>query len=230
MKGFNSNISSLFSSLGTSSPINFSDYAAIKNGSYGKLAKAYYAKQKDTDTVEKTSSKVSTKAKAKTDVDTTGLSKMKKDADSLKSAAETLNDNNLWKKTDGKADMEKIASAVSDFAKEYNDTINQVSKVSSKEVAQSAKYMTSMTGTMSNALSKIGISVGNDGKLSVDEDALKKSDVNKIQALFSGNNSYGMQIAKDANEISKATVMNTGTYAEDGSLTSTLSGLFNSWV
>ncbi len=43
----NSNITTLFSSLNNSGSYSFSltDYASIKNGSYGKLLKAYYAKQ-----------------------------------------------------------------------------------------------------------------------------------------------------------------------------------------
>ena len=54
INGYDSNsISALFSSLGTTKTnnttsnglmgINLSDYASIKNGSYGKLMKSYYA-------------------------------------------------------------------------------------------------------------------------------------------------------------------------------------------
>ena len=62
-----------------------SDYAAIKNGSYGKLMKAYYAKQD----AEKLSGKGDTSQK---------LTLMKTSADSLKKSADALNDASLWEK------------------------------------------------------------------------------------------------------------------------------------
>ena len=66
INGYDPNtMSSLFSSMGaggTSSTasnglygINLSDYASIKNGSYGKLMKSYYALDEDKDVKDKKS-------------------------------------------------------------------------------------------------------------------------------------------------------------------------------
>lgn len=231
MRGFNFNISSLFSNLGSGNAFgsfNFSDYASIKNGSYGKLVKSYYAEQKKTPGNDKTTTTKPTK-KEET-VDKTGLTQMKKEADGLKSAAEALNKEDLWKQTDGKYDMDKIVGAVKTFASEYNDTITQASKVNSKDVAQDVRYMSSMTNTMSKALSKIGVTVGTDGKLSVNEDEMKKANVSSIKSLFSGSVSYGSQIADRASEISRDTVMNSSIYGSNGTLSSSLSNMFNKWI
>ena len=57
MRGFNFNISSMFGGFGSNNSLgsfNFSDYASIKNGSYGKLMKSYYAEQKKSTRAEKT--------------------------------------------------------------------------------------------------------------------------------------------------------------------------------
>lgn len=62
-----------------------SDYVAIKNGSYGKLVKAYYAKQD----AEKAAGTGDTSQK---------LTLMKTSADSLKKSADALNDGSLWEK------------------------------------------------------------------------------------------------------------------------------------
>lgn len=126
--------------------------------------------------------------------------------------------------------MDKIVSTVKSFANEYNDTVTQASKVNSKDIAQDVRYMSSMTSTMSKALSKIGVTVGTDGKLSVNEDELKKANVSSIKSLFSGSASYGSQIADKASEISRDTVMNSSIYGSNGTLSSSLSSMFNKWI
>ena len=97
---YNSNVdfSALFSGMSDSSSIGntnmLSDYAAIKNGSYGKLMKAYYAKQD----AEKLSGKGDTSQK---------LTLMKTSADSLTKSADALNDSSLWEKKKIKRKMKK---------------------------------------------------------------------------------------------------------------------------
>ena len=129
---YNSNVdfSALFSGTSDSSSIGntnmLSDYAAIKNGSYGKLMKAYYAKQD----AEKLSGKGDTSQK---------LTLMKTSADSLKKSADALNDSSLWekkkiKKKDEKTgeeievedyDWDKITKAVKSFVEDYNDVVKE---------------------------------------------------------------------------------------------------------
>ena len=235
MRGFNFNISSMFGGFGSNNSLgsfNFSDYASIKNGSYGKLMKSYYAEQKKSTRAEKTDKDTSSKINRKKEaaIDKTGLTQMKKEADGLKTAAEALNEDALWKQTDGKYDMDKIVSAVKTFANEYNDTLNQAAKVNSKDIAQDVRYMNSMTNTMSKALSKIGVTVGTDGKLSVNEDELKKANVTSIKSLFAGSVSYGYQISDRASEIARDTVMSSSVYSSNGALSSSLSNMFNKWI
>lgn len=231
MRGFNFNISSFFGGAGSNSgfgSFNFSDYASIKNGSYGKLMRSYYSEQKKASTPDKTTS---TKPGKKETVDNTGLSQMKKETDGLKTAAEALSKDELWKKNDdGTYDMDKIASAVKDFAKEYNDVVDQSAKVNSREISQSAYYMKSMTNTMSKALAKVGVTIGTDGKMTVNEDTLKKANVASIKSLFSGYGSYGAQTGDRAGEMSREAVMSSSVYGKNGSLSSSLSNMFNKWI
>lgn len=62
-----------------------SDYASIKNGSYGKLLKAYYAKQ------DAENASMSGDSAQK-------LTLMRLSADSLKKSADALNNSSLWEK------------------------------------------------------------------------------------------------------------------------------------
>ena len=102
---YNSNVdfSALFSGTLDSSSVGntnmLSDYAAIKNGSYGKLMKAYYAKQD----AEKLSGKGDTSQK---------LTLMKTSADSLKKSADALNDSSLWEKKKIKKKDEKTGEEI----------------------------------------------------------------------------------------------------------------------
>ena len=234
MAGFN--WGSLFG-IGSNSPsggffssFNFSDYASIKNGSYMKLTKSYYAKNKEE--TSKTTDKTEDKKKGtKIDTkDTTGLSKMKKESDALATSVKALNNDDLWAFKDGKYDMDKIADAVKTFVTEYNDTVAQSSKVNNSDVSKQVSNMQSMTNVMSKTLSKIGITAGADGKLTLNEDTLKGANVKDIKSLFDGSQSYASQIQKYANDAAKAAVNGASIYSANGTLTSSLQGMFNNWV
>lgn len=219
--GTNSNNSSLFGG------INFNDYSLIKKGGYKKLMKSYYDDQSGKTTHKNNSVIANKKEQA---VDKTGLTQMKKESDGLKSAVEALNKDELWKQANGEYDMEKITGAVKSFVNEYNDVIRQSSKVNSKEISQTMRYMSSMTNTMSKALSKIGVELGVDGKLSINEDTLKKASATSIKSMFAGAGSYGGQIEAKAGEVSRATIMNSSIYSPNATQSSSLNGMFNEWI
>lgn len=229
---FNFDVTSLFGGLNSNNNnnlfggINLSDYSLIKRGGYKKLMKSYYDEQSGKTTHK---NNVTTNKKEQA-VDKTGLTQMKKESDGLKSAVEAFNKDDLWKQTNGEYDMEKITGAVKSFVNEYNDVINQSSKVNSKEISQTMRYMSSMTNTMSKALSKIGVEVGVDGKLSINEDTLKKANVTSIKSMFAGAGSYGAQIEAKASEVSRATIMNSSMYSSNATLSSGLNGMYDKWI
>ena len=226
------------SMLGTSnqgsSGFNFADYAAIKNGSYGKLVRSYYQgtareveSQKAATAYNKTGNTNNTaKASSASEIDKTGLGQIRKDADQLKTSTEALGSADLWKTKDNAA----IAGAVKDFAGDYNKVIDQASKVNSKEISQDIKSIKSMTDMFSKVLGKIGVSVGDDGKLSIDEEALKKADSATVRSLFEGNGTYGSQIADKANGISRDADMNSSLYSADATASSVISSVFNQFI
>lgn len=224
MAGFN--ISSLFGgfkSSGGFSSINFSDYSMIRSGAYKKLMKSYYAQEKK----ETGSKKDKTKDKKTFDpADKTGLTKMKTEAEGLKTATQELSKSELWEEND----KEKISKVVKSFVSEYNDVVSQAAKTTSKGAAQNVQFMNGMTSTMSKALSKVGVTVGVDGKLSVDDEALGKADTNNIKSLFSGASSYGAQIEKYAANVASATVRDASVYTNNGNLNSSFSSMFNKWI
>ena len=130
----------------TGSAFSLSDYAAIKNGSYGKLLKAYYAQQD----AEKASSGGDSVQKGVL---------MKTGADALKKSADALNNDELWekkkiKKKDEKTeeeievedyDWDAITKAVKSFVEDYNDVVEQVGDSNSKDVLRNAVWLTGIT-------------------------------------------------------------------------------------
>lgn len=232
MKNYNYNVSSLFGGMQNDSlfgSVNFTDYASIKNGSYGKLLKAYYAEEKESQKVSSEGTKTDSSKKTKA-TDTTGLSQLKSDADSLKKAAEALGEDKLWEKKDGEYDLEKITGAVKSFVSEYNNTLTQAGKVNSKDASRDASNMSSLSGVMLKTLSRAGISVRVDGMLSVSDDSLKKADMGNLKSLFTGKVSYGSQVADKAGAISKDAVMGSSLYESNGALSSSIASLFDQWI
>ena len=95
---------------------------------------------------------------------------MKSGADALKKSADALNNDELWekkkiKKKDEKTgeeievedyDWEAITKAVKSFVEDYNDVVEQAGNSNSKDVLRNAVWMTGITESNENMLSKIG--------------------------------------------------------------------------
>ena len=216
--------------LGSSS-FSLSDYAAIKNGSYGKLLKAYYAKQD----AEKAASGSDSVQKA---------TLMKTGADALKKSADALKNQELWEKKKIKRKDEKtgeeaevedyayeaITKAMKAFVEDYNEVIEQAGNFNSKDVLRSAVWMTGITESNENVLAKIGITIGKGNKMELDEEVLKKADISTFKTLFIGHNSFADKISMKANSIANAAARTSGTYKNNGTYNNTLSEMVSGKV
>lgn len=217
--------SSLFGTASTnlsgSSSSILGDYISIKNGSYKKLLSAYYKKQANESTTSSTEDK---KTNAdQTNSDKTKLTSTKSNADDLKTATMALTStgkNSLFEKVTKSVtdevtgtttektdyDMDKIASAISSFAKAYNDTIKSAAETDSTPILRKTAYMVSMTKANKNLLAKVGVTIGSDNTLSVDETKLKSANMNDLKTLFNGTDSYADRVNSKAVDISTASV------------------------
>ena len=239
--------STLFSSLSNNNKSNgssgimnaslYSDFASIKNGSYAKLCKAYYSE--DSGKSSKSSQALDAATK-----NTLGLknSSLKSDATGLSSAVKALDDKGLYenkiktKDADGNEtenfDYDKILSNVKSFVEGYNSMIESGGASDNSSVLSNTLSMVQNTNANINTLSKIGISVGYDNKLSVDEDALKKADMSAFKTLFTGTNSYGDKIESNANAIERIaqnSMTNQLGYNSSGSFNGLSGSLYDSF-
>lgn len=206
---FQSMTTSRGNSLGN---LNFlSDYASIKNGSYGKLMKAYYAKDaadkvastgKDTETKKKSISTAADSAKT--------LSEIEKAADAMKESADSLlvkGSKSVFRKKNEKAtvseeyDTDAIYKAVSGFVTDYNDLLSKTSAASSKNLQSKADMLAAVTSANAKLLSRVGITVNSDSSLSLDEEVFKKSDMGTVKNLFGTTGAYGYKVSAQASMI-----------------------------
>ena len=188
-----------------------SDYASIKNGSYYKLLKAYYAKptEKDKETSPQDQ-------------------KIASDSNSLKKNASALTDMDF-----STASEDQIVSAVKKFVDSYNDVISSCSddESTNKDVLRNCLWMTNTTSHAEKLLSSVGITVNKDNTLALDEDTLKSASKSTLDTLFHGNLSYASKIAvKGSSIFSAASGTNKGcTYTGTGTFTSpTMDNIFDS--
>lgn len=223
--------SALLGGTANSSGNLLSDYASIKNGSYGKLLKAYYAQQD----AEKLSGTGDSSQK---------LTLMKSGADSLKKSADALNDTSLWEKkkikkkdeTTGEEtevedyDWDAITKAVKSLIEDYNSVVEDAGESNTKDVLRNAAWMTGMTDKNSNMLAKIGITIGKGNKLELDEDVLKKADISSLKTVFTGCNSFAGKISQKATSISNAANRASAAYTSNGTYSKTVSSLASSKI
>ncbi|MCR4689751.1 MAG: hypothetical protein K5739_00180 [Lachnospiraceae bacterium] len=251
--------SALFSSLSTSkhksgsaswmfggnatTGVNLSDYASIKNGSYGKLLKSYYSQDSSakTSATAAAAKKIIGNSKDATSVNST----LSKETDALSKSASALattgkdsvfekkeivskDENGVESKTTD-YDRDAIYKAVSSFAKDYNQLLETAEQSNNNSVRSTATNMINQTAVYKKALSEMGISVGDDNKLTVDKEKLDKADVNSIKKVFSGNGGLADMTKNRSDMIASSAQSDAlkaaGLYGSTGSYTNT--SLFN---
>lgn len=206
INGFDPNaMSSLFSSMGTTNTsstsngmlgINLNDYASIRNGSYGKLMKSYYALDE-----EKVNDK---KSKNDTDDSDATIRGIKTAADELKdSAAALYSSKGLFAKdANGEYNMEAIYEKVNAFIEDYNSMIGSVGSAETEGIANAGASIVNNTSNNIDMLSKLGVSVsGADFTLSIDKEKFLKANISDVKSMFSGVGSFAYQVGAKASRI-----------------------------
>jgi len=238
---FNNYSTSSSSSTDANSTI-LRDYASIRNGSYKKLLQAYYNKT-GTTTVDSSTSTSSDSTKtiartqsAATDLISSANALTAKGTKSLFKEKEiTTTDSAGNKTTTTGYDKEALYKAVSNFVSDYNTMITEGAEAESTSILKPTLSMTRLTTSNKNLLSQVGITVGSDNKLSINEDTFKKADINAIKTLFNGSISYAAEISSKASMVKGAAVLeslkantytSTANYSDNYSMGNIYNSLF----
>lgn len=233
-KGLKTDYSNLFQSLSGSgtSNLNFlSDYASIKNGSYGKLMKAYYGKssttQKEVSSIvdQKKNSIALSKDSSQT------LKAVESATDELKESADKListDKDSVFTKG-----REEVYKAVNSFVENYNKVIKETGSVASDSITNRVKTLNVMTQANSRMLAKAGITIQDDNTLSINKEDFLEASETTIQSLFHDQPSYAYRVSAQASLIDyaasrEASKANTYTGAGNYSNTYAVGNLYDS--
>lgn len=207
-----SSVSTLFSSIGSTESnsfasdmlgISYTDYASLKNGSYRKLVSAYYTKvEKDNNSYSSSATKDSKQT----------LTSIKDAAGDLKDSASVLlnkgKDSLIKTKTDEMGnsyidyDTDAVYKAVKNFVDDYNSMLDAAAESDTTSILRAAKSMVSFSEANARSLSAVGITIGSDNKLSIDEDKFKSASKARVQSLFQSTGGYAYQVNAKATSIS----------------------------
>ena len=241
-----------FNIMGISNLVGLcSEYSHIKSGSYKSLLNAYYSKVQGNEKLSKEdiSSLVSGKYNLSNEKDP--LKNVKSNSDSLGISALTLMDkgaNSVFdkkkiEKVDERTgekmiseeyDVEGIKEAVSQFVSDYNAVIENSANTDSTKVMKKTLDMIDNTKIYKDSLEKIGISIGSDNKLTIDEEKFETANMASVKSLFNDENSLGQRTMQKALQISNESYkeqLTASLYTSSGSYSSSdYSSLLNMYL
>lgn len=207
-QGYSQLFQGISSSGGAGNQNFLSDYASIKNGSYGKLLKSYYSMEQSSNTTSanKKSNSKNVLDKILEERKTPQISKQAKEANAnltaglsnLKNSVSALQNEKLYTDTgDGQSVSDKVVSAMKKYVSDYNEVVSSAKQSTLESKTAYVANMMSSTSANANKLSELGITVKADGTLQLNDKKLKEADVSKVQELFSADNilSYGSKIS-----------------------------------
>lgn len=219
-----------------------SEYNSIRNGSYAKLAKQYYAKDTDTknsklrdELGDSFGIKEETKIKENKSL-ISDVSSFKKSLSAVKSD-DTLFEKKAIKGENGEEktdfDYDKIYSKLSSFAKAYNSVIDAAEDSDSQTVLRNALSMTNTVDANKKSLESIGFTVNSDNTLSISKEAVQKGDMNTAKTLFGATSNFTRQLETlSTNVASQAAsdVYSLGGYTSTGAYKQTLETIYNTTI
>lgn len=144
-----------------------------------------------------------TSTSSKTDSSTGTDTKVTSSAANLKADGNKLASDDLYamvKDKDGneKYDVDKIYAAAKSFVSNYNGMFDSAESSFNSGVTANLSYIREKTAKNADVLKQFGITVGAKGRLQIDEDTFKDSDMSKVQKFFKN---YGASIASNASLV-----------------------------
>jgi hypothetical protein len=175
------------------SGLDLSTYSSIQSGSYKKLLAKYYANQESANAAPSDSSSGNDVSVSTQKLNAT---KVRDASAQVKDSSAVLNKASLWAKaatgSQGTAtyNTSAIYKAVTSFVTDYNSLVSGAAGSSDHSILRTAANMVSNTSANKKLLAEIGITIGSDNKLSIDESSFKSADMAAVKSVFYGAGSF----------------------------------------
>ncbi|MDE7206585.1 MAG: hypothetical protein K2N90_05430 [Lachnospiraceae bacterium] len=131
--------------------------------------------------------------------------KLDETASSLDEAAKTLasdKEDNLFAKAKESGSTEDVIKAIKSLIEKYNETRKQLDNNASTINTYYNQMLKSLASKNSEELSKLGISVGKDGRITVDEEQLKDAKLEDLEAMFGAESEFVQKLQYLASHVS----------------------------
>lgn len=131
--------------------------------------------------------------------------KLEKAADSLKNQADKLSETgekSFWEKIKADENSEEACKVVESYAESYNSVLSSLEKSSGVLNDYYSKMLQEAAEDNRGALEKIGISLGKDGRMSIDQEKLKAASIEDIQNVFCGSGGLAAKTSFIAERVS----------------------------
>ena len=182
------------------------EFQSIRSGSYGKLLSAYYKKMSTTG------------AEEAIETETKNRQLVGGNASSLKSAAKALS-----KMDFSKASAEDSLKAIKGFVSAYNSVIDTADDVNSKGILRNAVWMTNIMKKSAGLLGELGITIGDNNQLTLDETKWTEASKTTKASLFNGRQGLAEKMVYKASQTTNASsekaAYKASAYKPDGSYT-----------
>ena len=164
--------------------------------------------------------------------------KLKDAADSLEDATKTLGNeksDNIFAKAKESGDNADIVKNVKTLIEQYNEVRKQLERDASSPInAYYNQTLGQLASKNKEELSKVGITIGKDGSMTIDESKLKEASVEDLESLFGSKSEFIQKMQYLASHVSNnvsAQIESLGNqYGQDAnSFSSYISNKYDWW-
>ncbi len=144
--------------------------------------------------------------------------KLQKAADQLWEAADKLTgtgEHSLFAEAKASGEKDKLYNGVKNFVDSYNATLSETEKNASPLQMYYGQMLQEAAGADSKALENLGITVGKDGKMSIDSGKFNSASIEEIEKTFGETGTLTQKVSFVAGRISDYAQANTqSTYSQ----------------
>jgi transcription-repair coupling factor (superfamily II helicase) len=181
----------------------WSDFKVSRN-----LYKSYFdmqktnAKESASEAASKFEKKETAKKTSSSAYSASTTDKLKTYANNVTSAVSNLESAFKTDEKTGEIDRDKAYEAANKFVDSFNELYSSTRKSGNSTVSNKSQFVANMTNAYTRKLENVGISVGSDGKLSIDKDTFNNADEKDLNEVFGKKDSYASFMSTQANAFS----------------------------